>query len=242
MLPVYLKNSDVIVLVFDVTRKQSLQDLSPFINAGKTHAPNARYLLLGNKTDLTTREVSETDITEFAKLHGIQSNGVASYLETSAKENTDWKGLGDAITQLNSLFRRRCATHQNEESLKKIELFQNSSPENRTVQALSELLNSGVKCYNPSEYFTKNFDAMKSCVRKLQLTSKSLANTAVNVIITVLLALSGVGLPLAYFSGWLEKNKQASGHSLMFMNFGEKQAAQTLCHHVFEELRVRPKH
>lgn len=241
----YISNAKVVVLVFDVTQRQSLEDLQSWIKQAKESNAKAQYLLVGNKIDLAEqRQITTEEGREYAR-----SQGIDSYIEVSAKDGSELTEMESKIIELYDLYVEnasqgienwnvstvRTITSRDSELLGKIAIFQNSRPENQTVQVLSELLSAGVRSSNPSTYFTENFVAVRSHVHRLQLTSKSLANTAVNIIITVLLALSVVGLPLAYFSGWLEKNKQASGHSLMFTSFGAKQAAQTLCHQVFEE-------
>lgn len=244
----YIKNAKVVVLVFDVTQRQSLEDLESLIRQTKESNLEAQYLLIGNKIDLVEqRQITEEEGREYAHGYG------ASYIEVSAKECSDLTVIESKIFELcdldaqkqsqglehvTSTAVRTTTSPSNSELIGKIETFRNSRPENITVQNLGIFLKSGVKNSNPSDYFMNNLDIMRSYVLKLQFTSKSLANTAVNIIITVLLALSVVGLPLAYCSGWLEKNKQASGHSLMFTSFGAKQAAQTLFHQVLEETKT----
>ena len=101
-------------------------------------------------------------------------------------------------------------------------------------------------------YFTAKFQELKDDLLRLDLTWRSVLNSILNVAMTAGLAVSLVGLPLlagfactnlvASLVGLLllgffaQTNKKASGHSCMFFAFGERQAAQTMCHEVFTQL------
>lgn len=93
-------------------------------------------------------------------------------------------------------------------------------------------MRSGINESERLRYFSSKIPALQKQLNTRRWTSKSLCNTAVNFIVTVVLALSIVGLPIAYFSGLLKANAQTTGHSLMFFALGEKQQAQTLCHEI----------
>lgn len=56
--------------------------------------------------------------------------------------------------------------------------------------------------------------------------------------VTILLAATVVGLPLAYFTGLLEANEKKNGHMLSFFAFGEQHATRSLCLDVFEKTGV----
>ena len=77
----YFRNAVGAVLVFDITEKQSFDELNMWINDLNTLcAPNAYIILVGNKTDRAEeRAVSESEAQETAKRYNLE------YLETSAK-------------------------------------------------------------------------------------------------------------------------------------------------------------
>ena len=80
----YYRGGDCVILVFDLTRKESFDDLPFWINEVKTYgAENIVFFLVGNKTDLiNNREVEQSDIEDF-----IIKNKINFYLEVSAKDN-----------------------------------------------------------------------------------------------------------------------------------------------------------
>lgn len=114
--------------------------------------------------------------------------------------------------------------------LKNILEFEIKGTGHHSVQALANLLKNGLNQDQPQSYFNANLDEFKHHISLLQKTAKSLLNSALNIMITVLLTLSVVGLPLVYCLNILNKNKTDKGHSLMFFTFGEKQTAQVLHH------------
>lgn len=77
----YFRNALGAVLVFDLTQRQSFEELNMWINdLNSLCAPNAYIILVGNKKDLEDdRQIAETEAQEFAKRYNLQ------YLETSAK-------------------------------------------------------------------------------------------------------------------------------------------------------------
>ena len=76
----YCNEADGIILVYDVTNHQSFQDLHNWVNdIHKYIKSNIKILLVGNKTDLDNRIVTNEEGTDFAK------NNKILYTETSAK-------------------------------------------------------------------------------------------------------------------------------------------------------------
>jgi small GTP-binding protein len=77
----YFRNAYGAVLVFDLTNKQSFDELNMWINDLNTLCiPNAYIILVGNKADLVDdRTVSEGEAQEMGKRYNLE------YLETSAK-------------------------------------------------------------------------------------------------------------------------------------------------------------
>jgi len=78
----YFRNSLGAILVFDLTQRESFDDLTSWLrDLENLGSPNSYIILVGNKSDLTSdRQVSENEAQEFAIRHGIL------YLETSAKD------------------------------------------------------------------------------------------------------------------------------------------------------------
>eukprot|EP00199_Chlamydomonas_sp_CCMP681_P006023 CAMPEP_0119105578 /NCGR_PEP_ID=MMETSP1180-20130426/3498_1 /TAXON_ID=3052 ORGANISM="Chlamydomonas cf sp, Strain CCMP681" /NCGR_SAMPLE_ID=MMETSP1180 /ASSEMBLY_ACC=CAM_ASM_000741 /LENGTH=197 /DNA_ID=CAMNT_0007090659 /DNA_START=57 /DNA_END=647 /DNA_ORIENTATION=- len=82
----YFRGSHGVVLVFDVTRRDTLlalqNDWLPLV-AEHVSTPGAVLLIVGNKTDLEPRQVSSEEGAEFARHHGCL------YKETSAAIQDD---------------------------------------------------------------------------------------------------------------------------------------------------------
>lgn len=299
-----IPDADFVVLVFDLTNKKSLSDLVSAVQESKKRAPNAKYILIGNKVDQhTERAVTEDEVDDFInnqfddqvyyKIITTLNFQFITQIETCIWNEYNKKQLGKspiiptsnlpAAQQLNninhyqnlkdssyptqtpssqfayapvskksegneshnaqsSLTRTHlpaASTPSQQNLLLKLDTFERGRADNKYVKNLVRLLKNGVTTSNPQSYFSAKFEEIKSQFHSLQFTSKSLANTLANMIVTAFLALSVIGLPLAYFSGWLEKNKRATGCSLMFFAFGAKQEGQVLWHHVLEETCVQ---
>ncbi|MFX0091925.1 MAG: Rab family GTPase [Candidatus Hodarchaeota archaeon] len=88
----YYKGSQGIVLVYDVTRRDSFENLRHWFNEIQNHVPNITYMVIGNKIDLEDqRVVSPGEGRNFATSIG------SLYAETSAKTG---EGVVEAMTQL----------------------------------------------------------------------------------------------------------------------------------------------
>ena len=77
----YYKGAHGIILVYDITDRQSFQDIDNWLGEIQAHAnPNVAKLLIGNKCDLENeRAVSAQEGREYAESLGM------NFLETSAK-------------------------------------------------------------------------------------------------------------------------------------------------------------
>ncbi|MHA1298793.1 MAG: Rab family GTPase [Candidatus Helarchaeota archaeon] len=83
----YLEGSHCSFLVFDLTRKETFDNIKNWLVELKRFAGDIPFILIGNKNDLESeRKVSKEEIEEKAKLIGA-----TGYFETSAKtgENVD---------------------------------------------------------------------------------------------------------------------------------------------------------
>jgi small GTP-binding protein len=89
----YIKNADVSVLVFDVTKKKSFYDIPYWINLTSMLASNAQCILVGTKIDLADkREVTKEEALAFAK-----ASDNIQYYEVSAKTGENIETLFQAI-------------------------------------------------------------------------------------------------------------------------------------------------
>ena len=81
----YYRGAHGIIVVYDVTDKDSFDNIREWINEIKRHATeNVSKLLVGNKCDLEdSKEVSSEEAKNFADEQGVQ------FLETSAKDATN---------------------------------------------------------------------------------------------------------------------------------------------------------
>jgi len=93
----YYYKTAVVILVFDLSDAQSFKQLPTWIQEIKDNVSNEKYsiLLVGNKSDLQSSEISRTEIMDFVEEHNL------SYLETSAKNDTEARfKFSDYISEL----------------------------------------------------------------------------------------------------------------------------------------------
>lgn len=248
LLPSYVRDSRIVVLVFSVTDRASFTNLQKHLDMVKNERPEATYLLLGNKIDCCDRRiVTQQEAEDYASQEGLV------YLETSAKtpgisfqalEREIFKAvpnddLSDMAIQAPPVLRHIPENGDRASLLASVATFAQARPHNRDIQDIGKILNMGLSIENTSDaqaYFNQKFETLKGHLNTLQMTSRSLLNSALNIVITVLLAVSVIGLPLAYCSKLLAANERASGHKFMFISsIGAKQAAQIACHEAFKE-------
>jgi small GTP-binding protein len=88
----YLSNAEAGILVYDVTRKDTLEKVENWYNEIKDVSPTISLILVGNKIDLTEDRVISTEMGEaLAKKLNL------SYIETSAKTG---ENINDAFKML----------------------------------------------------------------------------------------------------------------------------------------------
>jgi len=88
LLSIYLRGSEIVILMFDVTDEASFDALSGFISQAKKEAANApRFILVANKIDQAEQRI----ITDQKALVFAQEHGIENYVAVSAK--TD-RGMG----------------------------------------------------------------------------------------------------------------------------------------------------
>ena len=90
-----LRNVDGILLVFDIQRRDSLLEGIPkmlkLLDPAKADA--TRIILVGNKVDLKSREVTSSEAEQYARELGVQ------YIETSAKTGENVQKLFEEMTR-----------------------------------------------------------------------------------------------------------------------------------------------
>jgi small GTP-binding protein len=101
----YFRNALGGILVFDLTNRQSFDDLNLWINDLNTLcAANAHVILVGNKADLLDeREIVESEAQSFAQRYNL------TYLETSAKTGAN---ISETIVRLATEILRRVKAGQ----------------------------------------------------------------------------------------------------------------------------------
>jgi len=88
-----IKSSQGILIVFDVTKRKTFENVSQWLSQINEQTNNASMVIIGNKCDADSdkREVTETEAAQFAKDNNLP------YFETSAKMNINIK---EAFTTL----------------------------------------------------------------------------------------------------------------------------------------------
>ena len=82
--PIHNQDIDGIVLVFDVTNKQSFENLNGYLTELEKYKYHYQYVIVGNKIDLKNIiQVNKEDIKENDKFNEMK------YFPVSAKENTN---------------------------------------------------------------------------------------------------------------------------------------------------------
>ena len=96
LIPSYLKNADCIIIVFDITNKESFLSLNKWLTDAKNNtSENTIYVICGNKIDLKERRtVNENEINEY-----IEKNTGVIYMECSAKNGQGIKDLFNVIAK-----------------------------------------------------------------------------------------------------------------------------------------------
>ena len=89
----HLEKADGVIVMFDVTNKESFTKALKWIQLAKETAKgDTEYLLVGSKTDLEAeRQMKHEEAAEFAKTHGL------NYVEISTKNKTNLKAVQDDL-------------------------------------------------------------------------------------------------------------------------------------------------
>lgn len=82
----YFRGASGALLVFDLSRKQTFQHVTDWLNDLRQIAePDIVVVLVGNKADLTQQEENKREVTKEEAEEWARKNGVLEYVETSAK-------------------------------------------------------------------------------------------------------------------------------------------------------------
>ncbi|KAK7420157.1 hypothetical protein QQZ08_010513 [Neonectria magnoliae] len=82
----YFRGASGALLVFDLSRKQTFQHVTDWLNDLRQIAePDIVVILVGNKADLTQQENNKREVTREEAEEWASRNGVMEYVETSAK-------------------------------------------------------------------------------------------------------------------------------------------------------------
>ena len=226
------------VIVFDITNRDSFMHVKDYLEKIKSMSPESVVVVLvGNKGDLAAnRVVTEEEAQAFAEQNSL------IYIETSAKNKQNIANLEAAVVRPRTheeCFQQIPTAIALIASVKKL---QESYPKNQSMKwiggFLQDLLSADPTTSNLNGMVKAHQAELEKNLNALWWTGKSFFNSLVNLIITVFLTVSVVGMPIAYLTGLLEKNKQESGHSCMFFKFGEYQTAKAYANQVFSELEV----
>ena len=82
----YFRGASGALLVFDLSRKQTFQHVTDWLNDLRQIAePDIVVMLVGNKADLAQQENNKREVTKEEAEEWAKRNGVMEYVETSAK-------------------------------------------------------------------------------------------------------------------------------------------------------------
>ena len=92
----YYRGSHVVLLVFDLTNKDSLKNIEYWYEnvIDNIHGENPQIYLIGNKNDLNDITVNKKDVKNI-----IKNTKIKDYFEVSAKENNGLKEMFDKICE-----------------------------------------------------------------------------------------------------------------------------------------------
>ena len=95
LIPSYIKDAAVAIVVFDVTNKQSFTSVDKWIeDARSLREDDVLLILAGNKCDLgDQRQVSQEEAQSYAKEKDLM------YFETSARQGTNIKSVFNALAK-----------------------------------------------------------------------------------------------------------------------------------------------
>ena len=105
----YYRNASCALLVFDMTNKETFNNINTWLSDVNSLCENVSIILVGNKSDLASdRAVSTEEAQSFADLNKIP------YIETSAKDGTN---ISEAFIKCASEVRQRSDTLKQQQNV-----------------------------------------------------------------------------------------------------------------------------
>ena len=89
--PLYYRNTDYTLIVFDLSKKDSYNDSINWINEITKNSKNSKIILIGNKSDIKNKETQDIPI-----------KNIDLYLEVSAKDNNNIQEILNVIKKLDN--------------------------------------------------------------------------------------------------------------------------------------------
>lgn len=119
----YYRNCHGIIIVYDITNRESFTKVSEWIEEVKRYVPNAPLMLIGNKCDLEDkRQVQTVEGEDLAKRLGLV------FVETSAKSS---RNIDQAFTTLSEKLIDDADRNPKTEAPKKVVLADQTSEEKK---------------------------------------------------------------------------------------------------------------
>lgn len=237
----FRRGAKIGVFIFDVSDASALVRLQEQVDSARKHMPGAVFMLVPNKIDLHWN-INVHDIDNFCKNNNMVRCSNLSVLLNVGINDFDTKifEIAEKIQSQQPKNDPRIDLLEKLDAL--ISYHRNNSGSGRVkIDAIVSLLKKGVNAANPQQFFDSNLAQLKQHLTALQWTGRSMFNTLVNLVLTVLAALSIVGLPLLYCMGlWQPNAKNGNGlqHSFRFFSFGDKQTLQLVSEDVADDMKV----
>ena len=131
---IFMKNTDIALIVYDITKRESFEELTNWINSVKeiNNNKNVIFGIAANKSDLYEQKViNKKEGEEFAK------NNNVLFFETSAK---DYDSVENVFINLTKEYLKKKIKEEEERKKKEEE------KKNRELELIQEKINNGKHC------------------------------------------------------------------------------------------------
>lgn len=98
LIPMYVRNCDIIILTFDLTNMESFHNLKKWHMFIKNNYSNSKIIVIGNKEDLSIYHCVENDDVDLFLSNNFKIK--PKFFRTSAKENTNIEEVFKYIFQV----------------------------------------------------------------------------------------------------------------------------------------------
>ena len=221
----YLKSSNINILLFNVENMSTFDAISNHGLLRKLGRDRKqKIILVATHLDSAKRTVSKEAAIKLVDRHKLDG-----YFEISSRTTEGIETLKEYILRFGSNLK---SEHQLFDEINTFTtLAEQQSPSvAKAIHNIAFTLRSGLGQEDSKAYFQTHYLALQNNVHDLRYTSKSLLNSALDIIALVFACCSVVGIAGLWLSGELEKNKTTKGSSFMFFAFGERQQADVLIH------------